>query len=395
MCPNGTLSNGGTGQTQGNGNDFEDPEVLPTLSKLSAVHNLISIFDSESAVTPEYFVTSFDRLADSLKAGDPEKLLIMKTRIRGPALTHIIQSPEMANETSYKEFKTKFLNFFETKSSVALRSQQFSNCKMLPAEPIKLFAARVATATLKFLGKVNVKDDAIVSIIEQTKLSKFLEGVKPDIRKNLLTKDPKSFDEAVAFAELLELNDSMSQGDNAESLNAINRQPNYSEMIERHAQQMHELVSSLSREFKEFKLAQQNSDREGLSDRNYTQREQWNRTNGQMGNNMFCTRCLKTNHRNDQCFFRNENTNSNFRNFQGGSRGRPQSRGQFRNSQDWRGDQRAHERNTSGENDRRAATNDRWGGTRNRSPAPTRYNQSQRTPEKNVRFSENARGTRL
>lgn len=406
MSPPSVSTNGdGTSASTLNG---ELVIELPTLSKLSSVHSLIPIFDSESAVTPNYFLDSFDRLAESLNASNSEKLLIIKTRIRGSALSHIINSSELANETDYLEFKKKFLNFFETKSSLAFRSQQFSNCKMLPGESIKIFASRVSNATLKFLGKVNTKDAEIAKIIESTKIGKFLDGVKPEIKKSLLSKDVQTFDKMVEFGELLELNDAMSQTNN-ETIQAINSQPDYSEIISKHAQHTHEMISNLTRELNELKVVNQNAgnitqrdnmvrdlsaNRISNGQRERFGRDEWRGGNNwQRQNNMYCTWCHKNNHKTENCYFRLGATEST-RNSQF-FRGRPQNRGNFQQSQSWRDNQSDNRQAPSSQYDRRSMANPRFENYRNRSPGPSRYNGNQRTPERNVRFSENSQGTRF
>lgn len=400
MSPPSNITSGdGSGSLTQTSNGVIEIE-LPTLSKLSSVHSLIPLFDSESAVTPSYFIDSFDRLAESVNASNSEKLLIIKTRIRGIALSHMIQDSELAGEIDYQEFKKKFLNFFETKSSPAFRSQQFSNCKMLPGETVKVFASRVSNATLKFLGQINTKDPEIAKIIENTKLAKFLDGVKPEIKKSLLAKEVQTFDKMVEFGELLELNDAMSQTNN-ETIQAINNQPDYSELIHKHVQDTHQSISNLTRQLNELKMASQNNNAQRGMVRDFSAngqrdrygRDEWRgRNNWQRQNNMYCNLCHKNNHKTENCYFRPGATENNTRNTQS-FRGRPQSRGNFQNSSSWRENQSDNRHALSSQNDRRSEANPRFENNRSRSPGPFRYNGIQRTSERNVRFSENSHGT--
>ena len=158
-------------------------------------------------------------------------------------------------------------------------------------ESIKHFAARVTNATLKFLGDVKIEEPSIKKICDQTKLSKFIEGVRPEFKKPLLLKDPETLESAISYAELLELNEEITTSG---TINNITTETEIDRLIERHTQNTHEMISNLSREINKLKI-----------NANSMQHE-----NTEQGfcNNMRtkCQICAKLGHEASQCYYRNQ-----------------------------------------------------------------------------------------
>lgn len=119
------------------------------ITKLAGLQNIIPQFDNCSAVTPNYFLETFEAVTEAAKCTDSEKLMIIKSRIRGDALSHIINSPDLAEAVDYKSFVAAFRDFFTNKSSLVARHQSFSNVKMTPSESVKVYASRVSQAVKK------------------------------------------------------------------------------------------------------------------------------------------------------------------------------------------------------------------------------------------------------
>lgn len=100
--------------------------VITPLQKLAGLQNIVPSFDNVSEMTPKYFIESFEALTNILNCSDEEKLLILKSRIKGEALSHLINSPDLHSENNYEAFKRKFLAYFDTKVSLATKQQIFS-----------------------------------------------------------------------------------------------------------------------------------------------------------------------------------------------------------------------------------------------------------------------------
>lgn len=231
-----------------------DRPLSTTFSKLAGLQNLIPQFDNNSAVTAKYFIDTVDNISEIAQCTPNEKLLLLKSKIRGDALSQLISSHDLSSETDYNDFKSKFLDYFGIKSSLASRQQNFSNCTMKAQEPVKNYASRVCNATHKFFGDINVNNEEVKALFEQTKLLKFIEGLSPEFKRELLIKDPQTFQEALNFVELLQNNERHLQ--TVANVNtAINTsQDDLLSLLIQHKKNTDETIASLSQQIETLQL---------------------------------------------------------------------------------------------------------------------------------------------
>lgn len=303
--------NGGS-VTQENG-----PGTSP-LQKLAALQSIIPQFDNLSAVTPEFFIENFEAIATMVQCSDEEKLIILKSRIRGEALSHLINSPDLNQEVNYTNFKKKFIAFFDKKVSLATRQQMFSNCRMQPGESVKLYAARVSLITQKFFNNPDLDNEAVKNLFEASKLSKFLEGLLPEYKHSTLIKDPQTFKEAVDYVELLETNKAcfpqnsqdvtFPQGNiavNAISSDITNKE--IKQLLETHVQKTHDTIYNLTKEIDELRLTvNKNSPRNSKQFESNSRQSHINNRSSDYNNKSFpaCEFCGKRNHLSKFCFYK-------------------------------------------------------------------------------------------
>lgn len=298
MAETGDNINNGEQGNDGNneGNNRVPVGGYPNMSKLAGYHNLIPVFDNESSVTPEYFIQSFETLAESLQASPAEKLIVLKSKIRGLALTHLIHSINLTSEANYGEFKKKFLEYFGKKSTLAFRQQSFSGCKMKESETINQFGSRVTNVTRRFLGDIDYTNAEIIKILDQSQLSKFIEGILPKYKKTLLEKNPQTFQEGLEYLQLLEVNSSMLNEEDIIN-NVVTKGPDWGTIIQRQGSQTHESIAALSREIEELRI----------HNRGDSSRENSRPINRQeITRGPPCKICQRNNHVTSQCFFRQE-----------------------------------------------------------------------------------------
>lgn len=245
MCPTG-----------GNSNDAD-----AFIRKLAGFQTVIPQFDNLSSITPNYFLDNVENITKLANCSKNEQLMVLKSRIRGDALTNVISYPDLNNETDYDEFKKKFLAFFKTQYSLSARQKQFSNCQMMPNEQVKTYAAKVGLATENFFNTPDLTNDSVKSIFEQTKLAKFIEGLLPTYKQSVILKDPKTFQSAVEFVQLLQSNEISTN--NEQTINNISTNTNSNDIkniLEAHALNTQEMINTLSKEVEQLKLkTQQNS----------------------------------------------------------------------------------------------------------------------------------------
>lgn len=152
---------GGNGDqtTAGNGVSNSDTANIPVfrpfqsgIAKITSLQALIPEFSGDSCVNPTYFFETLESLTNVEEYTDGDRLVIAKSRIRGPALKHLIATKSLNTEKEYEKFKTKIIEFFEQNESPAITQYQFTHLKMFPSETVRQFAARVTNGTDKFLG---------------------------------------------------------------------------------------------------------------------------------------------------------------------------------------------------------------------------------------------------
>lgn len=312
MCPTGSNS----------------AESDALIRKIAGFQTVIPQFDNLSSITPKFFVENLENITNLANCTKSEKLWIMRSRIRGDALTSLIHTPDLNNEKDFDEFKKKFLSFFDTQYSLSARQKQFANCKMLPNEQVKTYAAKVSLATENFFNNPDLTNAAIKTIFEQTKLAKFIEGLHPDYKQSVLLKDPKTFQSAVEFVQLLQSN-VISANDSSieQTVNNLSTNTNSNDLkliLEAHAQNTQERINALSKEVESLKInAKQTPSRTENNQRRGSGRYIQNRSFSQR-NNPTCRYCNVWTHSTFNCF-KNPMNRDNYRgrNTAFGRNGRP------------------------------------------------------------------------
>lgn len=296
----------------------ENPQIGP-LQKIAGLQSIIPQYDGNTSVTPQYFLDNFEKFTTLVKCSDEEKIMFLKSKIRGDALAHLINSPDLSQEDNYERFKEKFLAFFEKKVSLATRQQKFSNCRMQAGETVKLYAARIALTTMNFFNNPDLSIPSVKALFEQCKLSKFLEGLLPDFKYATLMKDPQSFQDALDYVELLETNKTCLTQSNQDipfmqginTVNAVSKEitiHDIKKLIETHAQQTHDTICTLSKEIEDMRLTSNNNN---LSRNRSNFEPSFNRNS--RGNNFTrqknfppCAICGKRNHLERYCFYKRD-----------------------------------------------------------------------------------------
>lgn len=288
------------------------------LQKIAALQSILPQFDTTSAVTPTFFIEHFEKFAALFTCSEGEKLMILKSRIRGEALSQLINCPDLSQEDNYNDFKTKFLAFFDKKVSLATRQQQFSNCRMESGESVKIYAARISLVTRKFFNNPDLTNESVKSLFEQSKLSKFLEGLLPEFKHPTLMKDPQTFQAALDFVELLEANklcfphqdhNSLTSPMN-NSINSVAKENSHSEiksLLEVHAKQTHDSICTLSNEVQKLK---DNTLHKAQNSSNLNQNYRRLPNNGRKFENTrsfpACQICGRMNHETNYCFYKRD-----------------------------------------------------------------------------------------
>lgn len=270
-------------------------ENIPNPNKIAGYQTLVPNFDGELFSNVTYFLKSLDDISNIAQWEDPETIAVFKSKLKGPALQYFIADPELTTETKFAKIKAKFEKYFAPKSTLSHRQQMFSNCKQFPGESVRSFAARVSNLTITYFGQENTLKEDAQTIVNQTKLAKFLEGLHPSLRRLALTRQHTSFEDAVDQCTVDELNSQMTES--TETINAANSQPQtnieskLTQIIQRQAEESNKLLQTLTEQLKSISIRNQQ-----LPSRNPNRFRQ-------------CIYCKRSNHKSEDCYSLRRNSN--------------------------------------------------------------------------------------
>lgn len=173
---------------------------------------LVVRFTGDDDVSVEQFFETLE-LAKFLGTWSEEQVLaVAKLRLGGTAMEFIRSTPK-AGET-WATFQDKLKKRFMPRLHRYFLEQKFVNCKQGQTETVHTFSTRLrliarqlANCKSSTSGQ-NVTDLPFeISKLEERIMHQFLVGLRTDLRRFVLVREPKSFEEALNAALLEEAND--------------------------------------------------------------------------------------------------------------------------------------------------------------------------------------------
>lgn len=210
------------------------------------------------------FFEKFDAICQLGDWNDAERIAILKSRLRGNANKFFITSHELRQEKSYTEFKKKILDYFTTKPSITSQQLLFSSAKQAVGESVKELANRITNLTLTYVGEEKL-NDASQQIINKIRLSKFIEALDIEYKRQVMLANPTDFNQAVEIAmnceqamfatqPISQVNDFV-PGKNIHDNNQLN-------ILQKQQEQFNtNLISLLAEQMNAIKLAPKNEDK--------------------------------------------------------------------------------------------------------------------------------------
>ncbi|KAL1463930.1 hypothetical protein MTO96_043124 [Rhipicephalus appendiculatus] len=145
---------------------------------------------------------------------DGQLIGIARCKMIGKAHDFAWWDDKVAAATTFSEFKTLALKRFDTEPLI-FKMERFLNARQREDEEVRSFASRLrmlGTATLVGTsGEDTWKAELRHEILSEEMLSRFLAGLRDPVRRFVLSRDPKTFDEAIDVAVKEELNERVSQ----------------------------------------------------------------------------------------------------------------------------------------------------------------------------------------
>lgn len=182
-------------------------------SSILALGSLIPILGGEGSIRE--FLTMVEQVANMGAWSDDNTMCLCKCKMSGVAKEFVWNDARARSAKTFAELRLILLGRFDTEPQT-VRMQRFMGARQLPSEDVRSFATRV-----QMLARATVMDsdgsEEARSLIRQELLveqmrSQFVAGLRDPVRRFVMSRDPKSFDEAVDVAAKEEANESLSNG---------------------------------------------------------------------------------------------------------------------------------------------------------------------------------------
>ncbi|KAH8009509.1 hypothetical protein HPB51_018155 [Rhipicephalus microplus] len=177
--------------------------------------NMVPSFTGDAAgPNIRYFLQILEQVGRMGGWQDSQLIGIARCKMLGAAYDFAWRDDSVTAASTYSEFRALALERFDTEP-LSSKVERFRNARQNAEEEARSFANRVrllGTATLaNSSGEEPAKTQLRCEILAEQMLSQFLTGLRDPVRRFVLSRDPKSFDEAIDVAAKEERNEKLSQ----------------------------------------------------------------------------------------------------------------------------------------------------------------------------------------
>ncbi|GFW58902.1 uncharacterized protein TNCV_4620031 [Trichonephila clavipes] len=158
------------------------------------------------------FLGKINDVANLGKSSNDEKVTILKLKLAGIAEEFFLSDPTHSQLTEYNDIARILIGRFEKAVPLSTRLQIFSSCIQGPSESVQEFAARInKLGTQIFQSGNSAQNTAVRNANDQLLQSRFISGLRNDIRRFVLSRDPLNLDESINAALIEEQNMKLNQ----------------------------------------------------------------------------------------------------------------------------------------------------------------------------------------
>ncbi|GFT80656.1 uncharacterized protein TNCV_626641 [Trichonephila clavipes] len=158
------------------------------------------------------FLEKINDVANLGKWSNDEKVTILKLKLAGIAEEFFLSDPTHSHLTEYNDIARILIKRFEKAVPLSTRLQLFSSCIQGSSESVQEFAARInKLGTQIFQSGISAQNTAVRNANDQLLQSRFISGLRNDIRRFVLARDPMNLDESIRAALIEEQNMKLNQ----------------------------------------------------------------------------------------------------------------------------------------------------------------------------------------
>ncbi|GFU54893.1 hypothetical protein TNCV_1464011 [Trichonephila clavipes] len=189
-----------------------DPLLTQTASGKFNLIDLIPMYDGGESLGIGRFLEKINDVANLGKWSNDEKVTILKLKLTGIAEEFFLSDPTHSQLTEYDDIARILIGRFEKAVPLSTRLQLFSSCIQGPSESVQEFAARInKLGTQIFQSGNSAQYTAVRNANDQLLQSRFISGLKNDIHRFILSRDPLNLDESINAALIEEQNMKLNQ----------------------------------------------------------------------------------------------------------------------------------------------------------------------------------------
>ncbi|GFV57867.1 retrovirus-related Pol polyprotein from transposon 17.6 [Trichonephila clavipes] len=189
-----------------------DPLLTQTASEKFNLIDLIPMYDGGESLGIRRFLEIINDVANLIKWSNAEKVTILKLKLAGIAEEFFLSDPTHSHLTEYNDIARVLIPRFERTVPLSTRLQLFSSCIQGSIESVQEFAARInKLGTQIFQLSNSAQNMQVRNANDQLLQSRFISGLRKDIRRFVLARDPINFEESINAALIEEQNVKLNQ----------------------------------------------------------------------------------------------------------------------------------------------------------------------------------------
>ncbi|GFU77819.1 retrovirus-related Pol polyprotein from transposon 17.6 [Trichonephila clavipes] len=189
-----------------------DPLLTQTASEKFNLIDLIPMYDGGESLGIRRFLEKINDVANLGKWSNDEKVTILKSKLAGIAEEFFLSDPTHSHLTEYNDITRILIKRFEKAVPLSTRLQLFSSSIQGSSESVQEFAARInKLGTQIFQSGNSAQNTSVRNANDQILQSRFISGLKNDIRRFVLARDPLNLDESISAALIEEQNMKLNQ----------------------------------------------------------------------------------------------------------------------------------------------------------------------------------------
>ncbi|GFW59945.1 hypothetical protein TNCV_4864001 [Trichonephila clavipes] len=189
-----------------------DPLLTQTASEKFNLIDLIPMYDGGESLGIRRFLEKINDVANLGKWSNAEKVTILKLKLAGIAEEFFLSDPTHSHLTEFNDIARVLISRFERTVPLSTRRQLFSSCIQGSSESVQEFAARInKLGTQIFQSSNSAQNMQVRNANDRLLQSRFISGLRNDIRRFVLARDPINLEESINAALIEEQNVKLNQ----------------------------------------------------------------------------------------------------------------------------------------------------------------------------------------